>query len=249
MAVGELRAPGGPAQRSLVIMISALSITALAVTLAGVVISPMLMDALYKGNGDYSVGANVGQAFGGASAVVACMTMFAVLTSVIIQHRQLKAIQRDKHEEFNDALVLLAIQNPRYRQCWGTRVAPDGVEEDLFYYCSNILKGWTRSWELRLIDERQAREYLRSFFESEVPRLFFERHGDWHRSGEIKPGRARFSDFANEEYLRAIKAGPPIRRYERYPDWQSAPAPHLTGLEAADEVVPLRSVERENNSR
>jgi len=45
----------------------------------------------------------------GASALVARMTLFAVLTSIIMQHQQLKQIQRDKHAEFNEART---VQNP-----------------------------------------------------------------------------------------------------------------------------------------
>lgn len=249
MAVGELKISNGPARRSFTIMISTLSIILLAVTVAGVLISPILLNAFYDGDRDYSVSADIGQAFGGASALVACITLFIVMTSVIIQHQQLKEIQRDKHEEFNEALVLMAIEHPRYRQCWGARVAPAEIEEDLFYYCSNIVKGWTRAWELKVIDERQARDYLRSFFDSEVPRLYFEKHGDWHRRGKNRTDRERFQEFANEEYLRAIKAGPPLRMYERYSAGHSSPDSHLTRLDAVDEVLPLRPVEGENRSR
>jgi len=249
MAAGELQVPKGPARRPFMILISALSIILLAGTMAGIVISPVILNTLYAGDRDYSVSADVGQAFGGASALIACMTLFVVLTSVIIQHQQLKEIQRDKHAEFNEALVLMAIDNPRYQQCWGARVAPDGIEEDLFYYCSNILKSWARAWELKKIDERQAREYLRGFFDSEVPRLFFEKHGDWHRRGQNRTHRERFQEFANEEYLQAIKAGPPPRRYERYPTRQSTREPQLTRLETVDEVLPFRPVEGENRSR
>ncbi len=249
MAAGELQGPKGPARKPFMILISALSIIVLAGTVAGVMISPILLDALYAGDRDYSVSADVGQAFGGASALVACMTLFVVLISVIVQHQHLKEIQRDKHAEFNEALVLMAIENPRYQQCWGDRVAPEGIEEDLFLYCSNILKSWARAWELRKIDERQAREYLRGFFASEVPRLFFEKHGDWHRRGQNKTHRERFQEFANEEYLRAVKAGPPARRYERHRTRSSTLEPQLTRLEAVDEFLPLRPVEGEHRSR
>lgn len=84
---------------------------------------------------------------------------------------------------------------------------------------------------------------------SEVPRLFFERHGDWHRRGRNRTHRELFQEFANEEYLRAIKAGPPHRRYERYPSRPSTPEPQVARLETVDEVLPLHPVEGENRSR
>jgi hypothetical protein len=81
-----------------------------------------------------------------------------------------------------------------------------------------------------------AREYLRCFF-------------DWHRRGQTRNHRERFQEFANEEYLRALKSGPPLRRYERYPARESTLEPKLTRLEPVDEVLPLRPVEGENRSR
>jgi hypothetical protein len=143
----------------------------------------------------------------------------------------------------------MALENPRYRQCWGARVSPSGIEEGLFYYCSDVLKCWTRAWELKMIDERQAREYLQSFFESEIPRLYFEKHGDWHRRGQSRTDRERFKEFANQEYLRAVKAGPPLRRYERHPTQQASAENNFTRFETVDEVLPLRPIEGENRSR
>jgi hypothetical protein len=107
--------------------------------------------------------------------------------------------------------------NPAYRQCWGARVSPDHVGEDLFYYCQLLVKLWTDSWEQQKIDEPLARAYLQSFFDSEVPRIFWERTGDGHRPGPARNHRDQFRVILNEEYLRALRAGPPSRSYEQFP--------------------------------
>jgi hypothetical protein len=52
------------------------------------------------------------------------------------------------------------MENPWYRQCWGTRVSPAGVDEDLFFYCSKVIKNWARLWDLDVIDETRLRDYL-----------------------------------------------------------------------------------------
>ncbi len=60
---------------------------------------------------------------------------------------------------------------------------------------------------------RHARLQAR-FFQSEVPRLYWWIHGSWQNSGHwrmpVLPNRrSRFVVMVNEEYLRALQAGPP----------------------------------------
>lgn len=214
MVAGELQALESPARRPLSAAVFVLCLIFVVGITAGVVASPLIMQKFYVDGRDYSTISNVGQAYGGASAVVSCIALLAVTISMFIQHQQVRVMRHDAHAEFNEDLVLLAMQYPKYRQCWGARVSADGVDEDLFYYCSKVIKGWRRSWELKKVDEAQVREYLRNWFDSEIPRLFWEAHGDWHRSGAAQPHRDRFREFVNSEYLRAVKAGPPARRYQ-----------------------------------
>ena len=67
-----------------------------------------------------------------------------------------------------DELVQLAMDEPMYRQCWGARIAPDDVDEALFYYCNRMIKSWRVAWELRDLSEAQARAYLANFFQRAV---------------------------------------------------------------------------------
>jgi hypothetical protein len=60
----------------------------------------------------------------------------------------------------------------------------------------------------------RERAYLASFFQSEIPRLFWHQHGQWQMQAKLANRRARFVVVINEEYLRAIHAGPPTRTRE-----------------------------------
>lgn len=146
--------------------------------------------------------------------MVACIALFVVTASILLQYRQLKQVRRDAAADFAEELVMLAMENPKYRQCWGSRVAPAGVDEDLFYYCGKVIKNWARLWDLRVLDETQAREYLRGFFDAEIPRMFWEKHSEWHRRGHSRRRREHFRDLVNDEYLRALRTGPPARSRE-----------------------------------
>jgi hypothetical protein len=216
MAAGELQAFRAPDGKTTGVGVLALSMIVFVATLAVVVASPVILEGVYSSR-DYSVAGNVGQAYGGASAVVAAVALLVVAASVLLQYRQHAAQRADSLGNFNEELVTLAMECPKYRQCWGARVSPSDIDEDLFYYCSKIIKMWTQAWELQRIDERQAREYLRNFFDSEVPRLFWESHGDWHRRGVLRSPADRFRALINEEFLLAKKAGGPARGREVFP--------------------------------
>ncbi|GID27000.1 hypothetical protein Abr02nite_19830 [Paractinoplanes brasiliensis] len=194
-------------------LVPALTLIVFAGATIGVIVSPAFMRRLYDDK-DYSVIADVGQAYGGASAMVACAALFVVAASILLQYRQLRQMRRDAAADFAEELVLLAMENPQYRQCWGARVAPDGVDEDLFYYCSKVIKNWARLYDLGVLGETQVRQYLRSFFDSEVPRMFWEKHNEWQQRKSGRRRREHFRDLVNDEYLRALRAGPPSRARE-----------------------------------
>jgi hypothetical protein len=211
MAV-ELQA-STPARRFFQMLTPVLTLIMCAGITVGVIASPAVIRRIY-GGGDYSTIADVGQAYGGASAVVACIALFVVTASIFMQYRQFKEVRRDAATDFAEELVLLAMECPKYRQCWGSRVTPAGVDEDLFFYCSKVIKNWARLWDLGVIDETRVREYLRGFFDAEIPRMFWEKHSEWHRRGRGHARREPFRDLVNAEYLRALRTGPPSRGRE-----------------------------------
>ncbi|GIE95879.1 DUF6082 family protein [Paractinoplanes rishiriensis] len=217
MAAGKVQAFSPPDRRRIGIGALALSLIVFVVAMAGVVASPAILGTVFVADARYASVGDVGQAYGAASAVVAVFALFVVMMSVFVQYRQLKAAQGLAHAEANEKLVQLAMERPEYQQCWGARIAPEGIGEDLFYYCSSVIKHYTTAWELRLIDESQAREYLQNLFDSEVPRRYWERNGNWHRRGRGRNRRERFRDLINDEYLSAVRNGPPSRAYEPAP--------------------------------
>ena len=212
MAAGDLRdSRGADRIRWVVLLVVCI------VALAGVLLSPIILGMAFAGSKtDYSAIGDIGQAYGAASAAVSSVALVAVLISVFAQNRQFRAMRIQSLVETNDELVMLAMENPAYRQCWGSRVSPGHIGEDLFYYCSRVVKLWTDSWEQGKIDETLARDYLRKFFDSEVPRIFWEKYGDWHRRGPVRNRRDQFRAMADEEYLWALRGGPPSRSYEAY---------------------------------
>jgi hypothetical protein len=115
-------------------------------------------------------------------------------------------------------------------------MAPDDIDEALFYYCNRMIKSWKIAWELRDLSEPQARAYLASFFQSEIPRLFWHQHGQWHMQAKLTNRRARFVVMINEEYLRAIHSRPPTRNREFCQPSRRSAKPSRRHLVDADNI-------------
>jgi hypothetical protein len=178
-----------------------------------VAVSPFLIDWFYRG-GDWTQPGNVGQAYGAASAVLAALALGLVCMSLILQRGQFRRHQRSVRRDCTRDIVKLALEEPAYAQCWGSRFAPGHVDERLFFYTNFVILNWSFAWEEGDLTEQQARTFLGSFFASEVPRMFWERHGQLHHPRLALTRAERFIAMVNEEYLRAIRKGPPTRPYE-----------------------------------
>lgn len=196
-------------------------------TVISVVLSPTAIAETYRDDRDYSRAGDIGQAYGAASALLATVALGVVAATLYVQYRQLRSAhhqflseRREKLRQDTRNLSMLALNNPEYRQCWGPRVSPAHIDEGLFYYCSDIVKLWTDMWEIGELTELRAREYLRAFFDSEVPRLFWAQHGNWHKFETSEDARDEFAELVNQEYLIAIRGGLPARCVE--------PSTHVT---------------------
>ncbi|MFI5915937.1 DUF6082 family protein [Dactylosporangium sp. NPDC051541] len=180
--------------------------------------SPLLIYSLYDDDRDWARLGDIGQAYGQASALLSTAALIVVSASLAVQRNSFRRALRDDHRRRNRETVLLSMRTPAYSQCWGSRFAPAHVDERLFYFAGFVVLNWEFAWEDRVINERELRVNLRSYFDSEVPRMYWERYGDWHDPQRRWPRRDRFRAIVNEEYLRAIKNGPPARCHEPMTD-------------------------------
>ncbi|KUL28897.1 DUF6082 family protein [Actinoplanes awajinensis] len=199
-----------------------------AATMISTFLAPFVLARLYPGDTDFSRVSDIGQAYGAASAVISTLALGGVLVGLVVQYRQYTGDRQRRVEEATAELVRLAMEEPFYQQCWGARVAPEGMDERPFLYCNRLMTAWKQAWAIDVLSEAQAREYLASFFDSEVPRAFWRMHGDWQMRVKLTNRRAHFLMIVNEEYRRAEKAGPPSRPYE--------PPPSGTGVAHQEQI-------------
>ena len=145
------------------------------------------------------------------SALVAALALGVISTSLVVQRANLR---REETRELDRVLASLreqVRQNPQFAQCWGARVSPAHVPEELFIHTAEIIEYWSRCWRAGLIGEARARALVKNFFDSQIPRMYWERNGSWP---EPRSRAGRFATILDEEFLRAIRSGPPVRPFE-----------------------------------
>ncbi|MDG4834030.1 DUF6082 family protein [Solwaraspora sp. WMMD1047] len=178
----------------------------------GLLLSPMLISTVDREDRDWARLSDIGETYGAVSAMLATLALGVVSVSLILQRSQVRHERIWLQRELHVNIVSFAIEDPVFAQCWGPRVAPPDMDERLFYYLNLIVMLWSHAWEHRLLPERQARTYAQSLFESEVAREYWNRFGAWRAPAGSR--ERSFIRLVQQEYERAVLAGPPTRPYE-----------------------------------
>lgn len=150
---------------------------------------------------------DVGEAFGAVSAVVSAIALLGVVTSLVIQQRQNRVMEEQTVRQRHFELVRLTIEHPEFRYAWGERPDADN-DASLLVFGNLIVAHWLMLWRIRNIDEKTLRRSAAGYFAGSVGRRHWQRGGpDW-----ATPDRRaeQFVAILNEEYRKAVSAGPPV---------------------------------------
>jgi len=110
-------------------------------------------------------------------------------------------------------LIEMALANPAYMRAWGYDPMVYGNPDKLrqLLYINLILSFWEDRYKLGDIDENSMRGNLAILFRGEAGREFWK-IGRYARLPA--PGSRGFNSIVEEEYQKAITAGPPTVRAE-----------------------------------
>lgn len=158
----------------------------------------------------------IGQTYGAASAVLSALALGGVAVSLLVQSRDGRAQQAASVREFHRELLELTFSEPhRLLPSWGWNLGED-VSEDLarqIMFAHMICNYMALGYELEVTSERQLRQLtLKHLFDSDIGRMYWERMGRETSSGRTGKMIQRFTRIAEDEYRRAVEAGPPAIR-------------------------------------
>lgn len=186
--------------------------------LAALILSfPLLAVRLSDNRLSWDRMADVGDAYGGASALLSAAALCAVGASLAYQQRQIRQemamIERQQHFE----LVKLGLDNFDLMPAVDADLAaaPHGRQQ---VYANLMMNYWLSMWELGEIDDGELRDLATGMFRSEIARTWWRtRGGEGWIGTVVHPRRRRFITIvsaacAEEEAVAVQPEGPSRRR-------------------------------------
>jgi hypothetical protein len=195
--------------------ISMAVLTATAGVLGLVLLSPLLMRQLGTLWGlDWARLSNIGQTYGAASAILSALALGAVAVSLLVQARQTKVQQIQAVRGFHLELLRMTLDDPTvYMPCWGWNSdMPEVARERQQIFTIMMMNYEAMGYAVGVISELSLRGvFLADMFQSEVGRQYWNHaRSVWTLElSESRQGR-RFVQIVEDEYNRAVAAGPPL---------------------------------------
>lgn len=156
---------------------------------------------------------NIGQTYGGISALLATLALVGVVLSVLYQVRDVDIAREQSRRTFHNELLRMELEDPIYMEAlgapWGMQIATD--YDSLRQY--NFIHMWVSYWQSRYFLGEMPETELRAIATLE---LFNSRAGRdyWSASRvtrmKVENGRNRkFAEILDDEYNKAITKGEP----------------------------------------
>jgi hypothetical protein len=121
-----------------------------------VAVSPLLMASVSGAALPWGRLADVGDAFGGVSALLSAIALCGIGASLIFQQRQVRQEFADIDRQQHIELLRLAIENPEFIEVLSPETAA-GRHARHELYANLMMMYWLAIWELGEIDEEELR--------------------------------------------------------------------------------------------
>jgi hypothetical protein len=186
-------------------------ITGFSTFVAVIIVLPLLMVGLSSGRLPWKRLADIGQAYGGVSALLSAAALCGVVASLLFQGRQVRQELAEMDRQQHIDLMRLALENPEFIEVLDARTAAGPhARQELF--ANLMMMYWLAVWELGVVDEDELRAMASDMFASEISRRWWGRVGGGWIGTHGKKQRRRFISIVSEELTRArLVPATPVR--------------------------------------
>jgi Family of unknown function (DUF6082) len=186
------------------------------VALALVLLSPLALREFNSVRGvSWSQLSNIGQTYGAASAFLTGLALIGVAGSIVFQIRAIQVSRQQANREQHAHLIEMALTDPIYQRAWGGLHDRYGSTDRYRQhgYINLIVSFWQNQYALGGFRENSMRDEFASFFHGEAGRDFWADTRDMRIKTAAGRDR-RFCEIMDEEYQKAVTAGPPAIKAE-----------------------------------
>jgi Family of unknown function (DUF6082) len=196
----ERARPWDAALRYLLILAGGVSVV------AAILLSPYLLSVIASGEGNWTTIGNVGQAYGGVSAVLSGLALIGVAGSLGLQRRQIAADRGYRDRERHFELIRIAMAEPDLLGVVEPRIAGD-PEARRLAYVNLWISFWENSWINGGLTELGLRRMVAAMFEDETTAQWWLRVGsNWGTLEHSKRSRMFVGVVNSEARARLARA-------------------------------------------
>ena len=179
------------------------------VSMGLVVASPLALRALDRdGQIDWNRLSSIGETYGAVSAIVAAVALLGVMVSLVIQSREARAARQNARRAHHVELMRMAMDDPRYMECWGPYLTDTFATEGQYVYINLIVAHWYSEYEVGEMSDTLLRATAASVFASAPGRQYWRNAGTFWRDNYSGRRAKRFHRVLEETCQEAIRKPP-----------------------------------------
>ncbi len=149
--------------------------SALTALLAVILVSPLLLLRLLGDRDDWITMSNIGQAYGGISAVLSAAGLFGIGISVRLQFRQAALITLFDARQRHIEVMKMSIDDPELLQAVDPDIATSPHCRKIIY-ANLMMNSWFVNWKIGEMSDAQIRHYASRMFTSPIAREWWSTH-------------------------------------------------------------------------
>lgn len=166
-----------------------------------VVISPFALRGLDNDSQiDWNRLSVIGQTYGAVSAVIATVALSGVVVSLFIQGREIKEARKNARRAHHVELMRMAMDDPRYMECWGPYLTETFATERQYTYVNLIVAHWFSEYEVGELSDNLLRATAKSVFRSAPGRHYWADTGTFWRDNYSGRRARRFYRVLEQTY-------------------------------------------------
>ncbi|MPZ80520.1 MAG: hypothetical protein GEV28_09030 [Actinophytocola sp.] len=174
-----------------------------------VVLSPLALRALDNGDQvDWNRLSDIGETYGAVSAIVAAVALLGVVVSLVTQSREASAARKNARRGHHVELMRMAMDDPRYMECWGPYLTDSFAAEGQYTYVNLVVAHWYSEYEVGEMSDTLLRATATSVFASAPGRHYWRNAGTFWRDNYSGRRARRFHRVLEETYKETIKKLP-----------------------------------------
>jgi hypothetical protein len=130
------------------------------------------------------------------------------MVSLVIQGREAKSARQAAQRGHLLDLLRMAMDDPRYMECWGPYLTDSFAAEGQFAYVNLIVAHWHAEYEVGEMSDALLRATAASVFASAPGRAYWRNTGTFWRDNYSGRRARRFHRVLEDAYQEAIKKPP-----------------------------------------